>query len=88
MMDLTRRCEQCGAEIDPMAHPRRTFCSKKCNNDHFNGLAAQALAEARAGRVCPECGGPVANHKKADAVFCSTACWQASYNRRKREARR
>lgn len=80
-MDWTRRCEQCGAEIEPMAHPRRKFCSKKCNNDYFNGLTAQARAEARAGRVCPECGGPVADDKKADTVFCRPSCQKVAYKR-------
>lgn len=83
-MDFTRRCEQCGAEIDPMAHPRRTFCSKKCNNDHFNGLLKEARAEARAGRICPECKNPVADHKRADAVFCCSYCWRQHQYRRKR----
>ena len=87
-MDWTRRCEECGAEIPPMAHPRRMFCSKRCNNAHFNRLASEALAEARKGRTCPECGGPVADHKKADAVFCGLPCQHAAHARRRREARR
>lgn len=86
MRDFTRRCEQCGAEIEPMAHPRRTFCSRKCCNDHFNGLAKEALAEARAGRVCPECGGTF-NATRADQVFCCKECQRASTARRKREVR-
>lgn len=81
-MGFTRRCEQCGAEIEPMAHPRRVFCSKKCNNDHFNGLLKEARAEARAGRICPECGGPVADYRKADTVFCSLSCQRLARNRR------
>lgn len=79
---LDRRCEQCGEAIDPMAHPRRTFCSKACNNAYFNGLVKAARAEARAGRICPQCGAPVADHRKADTVFCSERC--ATHNRRMR----
>ena len=73
-MDFTRRCEQCGAVIPPMAHIRRTFCSKACRNSNFNGLATAALTETKAGRICPECGGPVADHKRIDTVFCGERC--------------
>jgi endogenous inhibitor of DNA gyrase (YacG/DUF329 family) len=81
-MDFTRRCEQCGAEIEPMAHPRRAFCSKSCNNAHFNGLAKEARDEAKRGRTCAHCGGTF-NATRADQVFCSKPCQASRRNRRK-----
>ena len=77
MRDLSaahiRRCVECGAEIPPMTDARRTFCDKTCSNRHFNGLTAQARAEARAGRTCPECGTEFEG-TRADQVYCGTTC--------------
>jgi endogenous inhibitor of DNA gyrase (YacG/DUF329 family) len=71
---VRRLCPECGAEIAPMAHPRRVFCSTRCKNAEFNRLTSEARRAARSGRSCRFCGGPISDDKRTDAVYCSIEC--------------
>lgn len=53
---------------------RRRYCSRKCNKASAYALEAEARAEARKGRSCARCGGPVPEHLDARAIYCSRSC--------------
>jgi endogenous inhibitor of DNA gyrase (YacG/DUF329 family) len=81
--DWRRRCEWCGNLIPEHAHARKTFCSTRCKNAYFNGLIAEARAEARAALICQCCGGPMPA-KRQDRKYCCLGCqWRAASRRRR-----
>ena len=60
----------------------------KCKNAATHALVRQARAEARKGRICPMCGGPVSDDVRADTIYCSKLCQRRAskaYARGKRE---
>ena len=52
-------CEHCGAPIPEGKRIDAAFCSRRCATKSHHAAESLALAEARSGRTCPECGGPV-----------------------------
>ena len=76
-------CEHCGAPIPEGKRIDAAFCSRRCATKSHHAAESLALAEARAGRTCPECGGPVVA-KTSRKRFCSASCLNAAYWRRRR----
>jgi hypothetical protein len=64
----------------------RTFCSEDCRRAVFDILAKAkrlaARADARAGRKCEDCGETL-DADRSDARYCSPACRQRAYRRRR-----
>lgn len=80
-LDMIDRCQWCNAPLPEGVTVRRTYCSSKCKNDETNAAKAEERRQARAGRTCPVCSGPVSDDRRADAVCCSPKCSKkASYD--------
>lgn len=79
-LDLTARCEQCGAALSPDASARRKFCNRRCQSAYFNGLTSAALMESKQGRTCAICSGPIPLTRRADARFCGQKCLKSMSN--------
>ncbi len=82
-------CLVCGASLE---HKRidAVYCSRRCFGAHVRQLDRQARLEARTGRKCGMCAGPIPVERNASAKFCSRMCnakaaWQADNARRKAE---
>lgn len=85
-LDLTARCEHCHSPLPPMSTAARKFCDKKCQSAYFNGLTAAALREEKQGRSCILCGEAIPAERRADALYCKSACRERHCNPRKRLA--
>lgn len=55
------------------------FCDVKCRNAKVIAINSAERRAARAGRVCPQCGGPVSDDKPAYTKYCSEACQARGY---------
>jgi hypothetical protein len=62
---------------------RRTFCSQRCRVRHNNQKRSERLEEKRAGTECQECGDTF-TPDRSDAKYCSAACKQRAYRKRKK----
>jgi hypothetical protein len=62
---------------------RRTFCSQRCRVRHNNQKRSERLEEKRAGTECQECG-DTSTPDRSDAKYCSAACKQRAYRKRKK----
>lgn len=51
----------------------------KCRNAKVISIKSAELRAARAGRICPQCGGPVSDDKPAYTIYCSAACQGRGY---------
>lgn len=70
-------CGWCGGEID-MSRPhasKRLFCCRACSTAAYHQLDKHARLEAKQGRVCAECGGPIPPAKRGKVTkYCSLMC--------------
>jgi hypothetical protein len=73
-------CESCERKVvfDRTGIRRqRTYCSERCEKDHYN-LRRRQQREAERGRDCEECGEAFVA-TRSDAKHCSAACKQKAY---------
>lgn len=72
-IDLTHRCENCGADLGSGRSDRK-FCSVKCRNADYLKIQQAARREDRKGRRCVICNGDIPLEKRAGTLFCSAKC--------------
>lgn len=73
-IDLTDYCQYCGKALPEGSHPTRKYCGQKCCSAVTIALDSAARREARSGRICPQCNGPVSDDKPAYTIYCCEAC--------------
>lgn len=85
-LDLTHRCEWCNTVMGP-GRADRKYCSKACCVASEVGAISAALREARAGRMCEHCSGPISAERRADAIYCCDKCQNAASHSMLRQRR-
>ena len=80
-------CLMCGASLE---HKRvdAIYCGPNCYMKHVRALERESRWEARADRVCQECGGPIPKERQAGAKWCSSQCHRRAADRRHRAKKR
>lgn len=84
-------CAQCGEAFVVKGKQKASaqrYCSRKCQYDAARVRGVVPERKPDRALVCEECGEAfVVSARATQARFCSDRCWQASYRRRKAEAR-
>jgi hypothetical protein len=75
-------CEGCGRIVNEARWRPRRFCSRICEDGYYAEQRRARRAEARAGRRCDVCA-ELLDAGRADARYCSSACRQKAYRRRR-----
>lgn len=77
-------CAACGREVvNTEPRPRiHFFCSERCQADFYAARQRERRRGRRAPRPCASCGGGF-TPARLDARYCSNACRQREYRRRK-----
>ena len=85
---LETECEECERQLvfGVVGRRRRLFCCRRCANRlrvrPHNARRAERRAAAREGLTCAVCD-TTFNPSRSDARYCSAACRQRAYRRRK-----
>jgi len=77
--DFDDLCPWCGSVIDrTRPHSiKRVYCSKACQIAYLHQLDKDGRLEAKQGRVCQECAGPIPATRRANVTrYCSRPCQQ------------
>ena len=87
-LDLTHRCEHCGAALPDGSRADRKYCSTKCSSASEHLLDKMARQEARAGRHCAACGKVIPSNRRISTLYCGDHCQrQINRERERRKAR-
>lgn len=94
MIDFRDYCQNCGKALPIDRYSTwRLFCCTACKIADRCREEREAIREAKRGRLCAFCDGPVAIERPAYAVFCSKPCQRRAWYQdkiapAKRDARR
>ncbi len=70
-------CKQCGKKIVRKTRSKKKiFCSRKCRLTWWNGNLDKVNRKAFYNKTCAYCGRPFTVYGRADAKYCSLACYR------------
>ena len=71
-------CKQCGKKIVelPKNNKEKIFCSNTCRNHWWNTNLDKVNRKAFYHKTCAYCGRPFTVYGRADAKYCSRACYR------------
>lgn len=66
-------CTWCGKPLTNCTI-RREFCGRKCRQSYYTAQEREERIEARQGRKCLWCNGPIPAESRGDVIYCSKTC--------------
>ena len=82
-------CRWCEARLPIDRHSAyRKYCSRRCYLNHLIAIVKKDRAEARKGRICDWCSGPIPEGRRNGSRFCCLQCSKKSSRAPMAEERR